>query len=130
MIDKNLILNNPESFLTSLKRKTEDLKTLSAAQELISLIKSRKEKTTSLDAIKALFNSETEAFHKSAKSLTPDEVLEKRSALSLKKEEIKEESVKLESLLQREESLLLEIPNLPSDSAPEGKSDSNYPGIR
>jgi seryl-tRNA synthetase len=130
MIDKNLILKNSEIFLNSLKRKTGDQKNLSAAVELISLVKEKKEKTTELDALKASFNLETESFHKQAKYLTEDECAAKKLYLSSKKEEIKFNSIKLEELSLREEQLLLELPNLPSDSSPDGNSDSDNPVIR
>lgn len=62
--------------------------------------------------------------------MTEQEKEAKKAALICKKEEIKINSIDLDSLSAREDALLLEIPNLPSDSTPDGYTDTNNPVVR
>lgn len=130
MIDKNLLINNPDSFLSFLKRKTKDKSIITNAEELISLIKSRKEVTSTLDGLKASFNKETEAFHKMLKTASSEEIEIKKAKILEEKQKITIKTAVLDALLEKEESLLLEIPNLPSEDSPIGDTDSDNPVVR
>ena len=130
MIDKNLLINNTEKFITLLERKTKNQKILDDTLYLVSLIKSRRNKSATLDSSISLFNLETESLHRGASLLSQEELKEAKSSLSSKKEEIKYNTDNLEALILEEESLALGIPNLPSESTPYGKSDSDNPTIR
>jgi seryl-tRNA synthetase len=129
MLDRNFIINNKEDFIAKLKLKTSDEELLKKAQSLISTIAERKIQISLVDQLKSDFNKRTENFRMSVKSLGEDEALKAKSELSIFKQEIEKESLRLELLQYREDSLLMEIPNLPSVSSPVGTSDKDNPVV-
>ena len=130
MLDKNFILNDSKYFLDSLKTKTSDQSTLDKAEKLLYTIKNRRELSSNLDNLKSYFNKETFEFQKKMKVLSEDELFAKKQNLIVLKDNIKNQTETLESLQLEEESLLLEIPNLPHHTSPIGRSDSDNPIIR
>lgn len=130
MIDKNLLINNTEKFITLLEKKTKNQKIIDDTIYLVSLIKSRRNKSATLDSSISLLNLATESLRRAAGLLSQEELKEAKSSLYSKKENIKYNTDILDALILEEESLALGIPNLPSESTPYGESDSDNPTIR
>lgn len=129
MLDRNFIANNGEEFLNRLKLKTGDSEVLSKAKSLISIIAERKIQTSLVESLKHDFKKKTEKFRIDSKAFNEEQLLEAKEALSILKYEIEKESLNLELLQAKEESILMEIPNLPSASSPVGLSDKDNPVI-
>jgi len=130
MIDKNLLINNTEKFITLLEKKTKNQKIIDDTIYLVSLIKSRRNKSATLDSSISLLNLATESLRRAASLLSQEELKEAKSSLYSKKENIKYNTDILDALILEEESLALGIPNLPSESTPYGESDSDNLTIR
>jgi seryl-tRNA synthetase len=130
MLDKNFILNNPKNFLESLRTKTSDQNTLEKAEKLFSIVKKRRELSSNVDSLKASFKKNTSEFQKKIKALSEAELLSEKEDLILQKDNIKKQVEILDALQIEEESLLLEIPNLPHHTSPVGQSDSDNPVVR
>lgn len=127
MLDRNFIANNREEFLSRLKLKTADAEVLSKAESLVSIITERKIQTSLVESLKHDFKKKTEKFRIDSKGFDEEQLLEEKNKLSMLKYEIEKESLNLELLQSKEETILMEVPNLPSHSTPVGLSDKDNP---
>lgn len=129
MLDRNFIANNGEEFLSRLKLKTSDPGVISKAKSLISIITERKIQISLVESLKHEFKKNTEKFRIDSKGFSQEQISAAKTGLSILKAQIDAEVIRLEILQAKEDSILMEIPNLPSDSSPVGTSDLDNPVI-
>jgi hypothetical protein len=98
--------------------------------DLRDLIKIRRETQASLEKFRAEMNVRSKEFGTKAKSLSPEARAEEQTKLAELKYKIQNLEESLSPLQEKEEEILLHIPNIPSDSTPHGHSDSDNPVIR
>lgn len=130
MIDKKIILENYDSFLEKIKTKSSDDVFLQKIESLYKILLVKKQLLTELENLKASFNKETSNFFKNSKNMGEEEKELKKLQLSSTKNSIRDKEITLNDFLQREESLILEIPNIPSNTTPVGNSDVDNPVVR
>jgi seryl-tRNA synthetase len=130
MIDKKIILENYDYCLKKLKTKSSDEKLFENFQSLYDTLLTKKKLLTELENLKASFNKETSDFFKNSKTMGDEEKEIKKLQLSSDKNSIRDKEITLNNFLQKEESLVLEIPNLPSSTSPVGSSDTDNPVIK
>lgn len=131
MLDKNLFVKDYDATVAKVKRKTgNNQEILVYLYEIGDLVRSRKEVQSLLDKFRSEMNIRSKEFGQKAKSLSPeDRKLEQESLASLKYK-IQNLEASLIPIQEKEEELLLHIPNIPSDSTPDGDGDSDNPVIR
>jgi seryl-tRNA synthetase len=131
MLDRNLFIKDFDATAEKLKRKignNEEVATY--LSELRDLIKIRRETQASLERFRAEMNVRSKEFGTKAKSLSPELRAEEQTKLAELKYKIQNLEESLSPLQEKEEEILLHIPNIPSDSTPHGNSDSDNPVIR
>lgn len=131
MLDKNLFIKDFDNTVSKIKRKVgnnEEIATYLA--EIGTLIKVRRDTQTALERLRAEMNLKSKDFGLKVKGLSPEDRASEQSLLSDLKFKIQNLEASLLPLQEKEEELLLHIPNIPSDSTPDGSSDSDNPVIR
>ncbi len=131
MLDKNLFIKDYDATVTKIKRKIGDNEEISLyLSEIGNLIRSRREIQTLLEQFRSEMNTKSKEFGQKVKSLSPAEKASEQEYLSSLKSKIQNLESSLLPLQEKEEELLLHIPNIPSDSTPDGKGDSDNPVVR
>ena len=131
MLDKNLFVKDFDATVARVKRKVGDNEEIAAhLYGLSQLIINRRETQTSLEALRAEMNVNSKEFGMKVKTLSPEERAEQQSALANLKVRIQSLEASLSPLQEQEAEILLHIPNIPSDSTPDGTGDSDNPVIR
>ena len=131
MIDKNLLLKDFENTAAKIRRKTGDNAEISLhLDNLSSIIKERRDIQVKVEALRSKMNLKSKEFGNKVKTMTQDERAENQYYLSKLKEDIRALESLLAPLLEREDSEILYIPNIPSDSAPDGSCDTDNPVVR
>ena len=127
MNDRNIFVNDIETAILKLKRKTgqsEDIdRTVSNLRQIIF---SRRQTQTGLDKLKEERNVSSANF----KNLSAEEKIDFKKRSAILKEDIQEQEEALSRLIDLEQSILLKIPNIPCDSAPDGTGDSDNVLVR
>ena len=131
MLDKNLFIKDYDSVVAKIKRKSgKNEEIFTYLCEIGSLIRTRKETQSLLDKFRGEMNIRSKEFGQKAKSLTKEEREVEQSSLVELKQKIQNLEASLLPLQEKEEELLLHIPNIPSDSTPDGEGDSDNPVVR
>lgn len=131
MLDKNLFIKDYDSTVAKVKRKVGNNQEISVYLfEIGSLIRSRKEIQTLLEKLRSEMNVRSKEFGQKAKTLSSEEKAAEQESLASLKYKIQSLEASLLPLQEKEEELLLHIPNIPSDSTPDGDGDSDNPVVR
>lgn len=131
MLDKNLFIKDFDATAAKIKRKVGENEEISTyLAEIGSLIRVRRDTQTSLERLRAEMNLRSKEFGQKAKTLSPDEKSAEQASLSDLKLKIQNLEASLLPLQEKEEEILLHIPNIPSDTTPDGSSDLDNPVIR
>lgn len=131
MLDRNLFIKDFDSTVAKINRKVgsnEEIKVY--LSDISQLIRTRREIQTLLEKLRGEMNIRSKEFGQKAKSLSVEEKTKEQSSLLDLKSRIKNLEDSLLPLQEKEDELLLHIPNIPSDSTPDGISDSDNPVIR
>ena len=126
MLDIKRIRENPEEVKAKLKTRNADYD--SFVDEILSIDAERRKISTEVDSLKAEQNKVSKQIpmmKKNGEDTTA--VMAEMKELS---EKIKSFDVKVTELEERQKHLLLTIPNIPSDTTPVGKDDSENVEIR
>jgi seryl-tRNA synthetase len=127
VIDYKLILNDFEATGKRLARKGVEPDTL---LELRHLLESRKSITRQLDELRSVLNRRSQEIGRLHSEGRKDEA----EALRANVTDVKNEIIRLEGqareVEEKSEYLLLRIPNMPSDDAPEGKGEEDNVVLR
>jgi len=131
MLDKNLFTKDYDATVAKIKRKVGNNEEIATyLSEIGILIRSRKDTQSILDKFRAEMNLRSKEFGLKAKGLSPEERASEQSSLSDLKHRIQNLEASLSHFQEKEEELLLHIPNIPSDSTPDGEGDSDNPVVR
>ena len=131
MLDKNLFIKDFDATVAKVKRKVGDNEEIATyLYGLSQLILNRRETQTSLETLRAEMNIRSKEFGMKIKSLSPDERDLAQNELANLKIRIQNLEASLSPLQEQEEEILLHIPNIPSDSTPDGTGDSDNPVVR
>ena len=126
MLDIRLIRENPEKVKAAMKTRNKDMDAV--VDEILAIDEKRRELTTKRDALKAEQNAASKqipAIKKAGGDIS--EIMQKMNAV---KEAIKADEAELNELEGRQKSLILEFPNIPNETTPLGKDDSENVEIR
>ncbi|MBV4420245.1 serine--tRNA ligase [Clostridium tyrobutyricum] len=127
MLDLKKIRNNPEEIKKLLSNRGEDFD-LSSIDEVLDLDEERRNILVKVEELKKNRNESSSKIAKMKKSgESADEVLAEMKKLS---SEIKEYDVKLSSIDDKIQYIMLRIPNIPNSQVPDGKSDADNVEIR
>jgi seryl-tRNA synthetase len=122
MIDINLVRENPDAVRAALARRGIEPN----VDELLELDKRRRELQTKLNALQ----NEQRVQGKEVAGLKGDEKTKRLGELKQLSEEIKAQAAEHDELGAGLKRLLLETPNLPHDSVPDGAGDDNNETVR
>ena len=131
MLDRNLFIKDFDATVARLKRKIGDNDEIATyLSELRGLIKVRRDTQSTLERFRAEMNIKSKEFGLKAKSLSPEDRAAEQTKLAELKYKIQNLEDSLSPLQEKEEEILLHIPNIPSDSTPDGSADSDNPVVR
>ncbi len=123
MLDINFIRTKKDFVIERLKVKNFDAKEI--VEDLLVTDSNRRETQKSLDDILAQSNAMAKqigVLYKEGKAAEANELKEKSAAF---KAQTKELSATLEELKEKQQKLLFELPNIPHESVPEGKLETD-----
>lgn len=123
MLDISLIRENAENIIEHLKIKNYDVK--ETINKILEIDKDRRTTQKSLDDILAESKLIAKEIGKLFKEGKQEEANAKREKTTELKSKSKELSANLEELKDKQQKLLMEIPNIPHPSVPPGKSDDD-----
>jgi len=124
MLDIKILRNEPERIVEALKKRNSDLDITPA----IELDKQRRELLNITEQKKAKQNEITKKIPAMKKSgENTDEIFAQMRVLS---DEIQEENAKITEIDEKLRMFMLSIPNIPSDTTPVGKDDSENVEVR
>ena len=126
MLDIRLIREDPDRVKRAMKTRNKDMDAV--VDEIIAIDQKRRELASKRDALKAEQNNASKLIPQIKKS--GGEISEIMQKMNKVKEAIKADEDELTALEQKQRQLLLEIPNVPSDTTPIGKDDSENVEIR
>ena len=126
MLDIRLIREDPDRVKRAMKTRNKDMDAV--VDEIIAIDRKRRELAGKRDALKAEQNAASKQIPQIKKAGGDvSEIMQKMNAV---KEAIKADEDELNTLEARQRSLLLEIPNIPNETTPIGKDDSENVEIR
>ena len=126
MLDIRLIRENPEKVKAAMKSRNKDMDAL--VDEILAIDGKRRELTTKRDALKAEQNAASKqipAIKKAGGDIS--EIMQKMNAV---KEAIKADEAELNELEEKQKKIIYEFPNIPNETTPLGKDDSENIEIR
>ena len=130
MLDRNLFIKDFDATVAKLKRKIGDNDEVATyLSELRTLIKIRRDTQSAIERLRAEMNVGSKEFGLKAKSFSDEKKAEEQARLSELKHRIQNLEESLSQIQEKEEEILLHIPNIPSDSTPDGSSDSDNPVV-
>ena len=118
MIDIKKLRDNPESVKQALRKRGYDLDVTLFSQ----LDSSRKSLQVDVENLQAERKKLSAKFGKLKSSGEPTDELKK--IVDGKNEELSSKDVELQEIISQINSLMLDMPNIPDDSVPEGKDES------
>ena len=131
MIDKNLLVKDFDNTVAKIRRKTgHNAEMTLHLDNLSSMIRERRDIQVKVETLRSKMNLRSKEFGNKVKTMTQDERAENQYYLSKLKEDIRALEDLLSPLQEREDSEILYIPNIPSDSTPDGSCDSDNPVVR
>ena len=126
MLDIRLIREDPDRVKRAMKTRNKDMDAV--VDEIIAIDQKRRELASKRDGLKAEQNNASKMIPQIKKS--GGDISEIMQKMNKVKEAIKADEDELNALEAKQRQLLLEIPNIPSDTTPIGKDDSENVEIR
>ncbi len=126
MLDIKLLRENPEKVKQAMKTRNKDMDAL--VDEILQIDKRVRELTQKADALKAEQNAASKQIPQIKKN--GGDVSEIMARMNAIKEEIKALHSEKSELAAKHKTLMYEFPNVPSESTPIGKDDSENVEIR
>lgn len=126
MLDIKLIRENPDKVKAAMKTRNKDMDAL--VDEILEIDKKVRELTQKADALKAEQNAASKKIPQIKKEGGDiSEIMAKMNAI---KDEVKVLDSEKAELAQKQKTMMYEFPNVPSDTTPIGKDDSENVEIR
>ncbi len=126
MLDIRLIRENPDKVKAAMKSRNKDMDAL--VDEVLALDVERRKLIASTDALKQEQNAASKQIPMIKKS--GGDISEIMKRMNEIKETLKEDDAKLSELEAKQKEIMYEFPNVPSDTVPIGKDDSENVEIR
>ena len=126
MLDIRLIRENPDKVKAAMKSRNKDMDAL--VDEVLALDVERRKLIASTDALKQEQNAASKQIPMIKKS--GGDISEIMKRMNEIKETLKEDDAKLSELEAKQKEIMYEFPNVPNDSVPIGKDDSENVEIR
>ncbi len=122
MIDHRLIRENPELIRDALRKRhfDFDLDALIAAEE-------RRRELLAVEDLRAEKNTRSDLIGEAYKAGDRDRAEELKATVAELSEQIKDQEAELETVQEQFNALMLDLPNIPLDTVPEGADDSDNP---
>ena len=131
MLDRNLFIKDFDSTVFKIKRKVGSNEEIDLyLSDIGRLIKTRREIQAVLEKLRNEMNVRSKEFGIKVKTLSLEEKAKEQNELVNLKTRIQSLEASLLPLQEKEDELLLHIPNIPSDCTPDGSGDSDNPVIR
>ena len=127
MIDRHLLLDNFEATARSLARKGVDIEML---QETRGILERRKAVTRKFQDLRTDMNAKSEEIGRLFQSSRKEEAEQRKGVVADLKREIADVEKELRELEDRANYLVMRIPNLPSDSCPDGTGEQDNVVLR
>ncbi len=126
MLDIRLIRENPEKVKAAMKTRNKDMDSL--VDEILDIDKRVRELTQKADALKAEQNAASKKIPQIKKE--GGDISEIMTRMNAIKEEVKVLDSEKSELAAKQKTMMYEFPNVPSDTTPIGKDDSENVEIR
>ena len=126
MLDIKLIRENPEKVKAAMKTRNKDMDAL--VDEILAIDKQVRELTQKADALKAEQNAASKKIPQIKKE--GGDISEIMTRMNAIKEEVKVLDAQKGELAAKQKTMMYEFPNVPSESTPIGKDDSENVEIR
>ena len=126
MLDIRLIREDPDRVKRAMRTRNKDMDAV--IDEIIAIDQKRRELSSKRDALKAEQNAASKQIPQIKKA--GGDIGEIMARMNRVKEAIKADEDELAAAEQKQRQLILEIPNIPSDTTPIGKDDSENVEIR
>ncbi len=126
MLDIKLIRENPEKVKAAMKTRNKDMDSL--VEEILDIDKRVRELTQKADALKAEQNAASKKIPQIKKE--GGDISEIMTRMNAIKEEVKVLDSEKSELAAKQKTMMYEFPNVPSDTTPIGKDDSENVEIR
>lgn len=126
MLDIKVIRENPENVKAAMKTRNKDMDAL--VDEVLKIDVERRKLSQENDALKKTQNDASKEIPKIKKEGGDCSAI--FAEMAKIKEEIKENDDKISELSSRQQKIMYEFPNIPNDSVPTGKDDSENVEIR
>lgn len=126
MLDIKLIRENPEKVKAAMKTRNKDMDAL--VDEILAIDKQVRELTQKADALKAEQNAASKKIPQIKKE--GGDISEIMTRMNAIKEEVKVLDAQKGELAAKQKTIMYEFPNVPSESTPIGKDDSENVEIR
>ena len=126
MLDIKLIRENPDKVKTAMKTRNKDMDAI--VDEILAIDKQVRELTQKADALKAEQNAASKQIPQIKKE--GGDISEIMTRMNAIKEEVKTLDADKAELAAKQKTMMYEFPNVPSDTTPVGKDDSENIEIR
>ena len=126
MLDIKLIRENPEKVKAAMKTRNKDMDAI--VDEILAIDKQIRELTQKADALKAEQNAASKQIPQIKKE--GGDISEIMARMNAIKEEVKVLDADKAELAAKQKTMMYEFPNVPSDTTPVGKDDSENVEVR
>ncbi len=126
MLDIKLIRENPEKVKAAMKTRNKDMDAI--VDEILAIDKQVRELTQKADALKAEQNAASKQIPQIKKE--GGDISEIMARMNAIKEEVKVLDADKAELAAKQKTMMYEFPNVPSDTTPVGKDDSENVEVR
>ena len=126
MLDIKLIRENPEKVKAAMKTRNKDMDAI--VDEILAIDKQVRELTQKADALKAEQNAASKQIPQIKKE--GGDISEIMARMNAIKEEVKGLDADIAELAAKQKTMMYEFPNVPSDTTPVGKDDSENIEVR
>lgn len=126
MLDIKLIRENPEKVKAAMKTRNKDMDAI--VDEILAIDKQIRELTQKADALKAEQNAASKQIPQIKKE--GGDISEIMTRMNAIKEEVKVLDADKAELAAKQKTMMYEFPNVPSDTTPVGKDDSENVEVR
>ena len=126
MLDIKLIRENPDKVKAAMKTRNKDMDAI--VDEILAIDKQVRELTQKADALKAEQNAASKQIPQIKKE--GGDISEIMARMNAIKEEVKVLDADIAELAAKQKTMMYEFPNVPSDTTPVGKDDSENIEVR
>lgn len=126
MLDIRLIRDNPDAVKQAMRTRNKDMDAL--VDEVLEMDRRRRELTATTDALKQRQNAASRDIPRIKKE--GGDISAIMADMNTIKESVKENDAQLSGIEQRQQQLLFEFPNIPHESVPVGKDESENTEMR